>query len=71
MEDISKFTEGGLRFITHHGDENFSKRKPEDVLWKNGDQTKYNVILFGDKHNVTIKETKDATMIGLPSLSGK
>ena len=63
MEDVTKFTEGNLHFILHHGDEGFSNRKPEDILWKNGDQTKYNVIIHGDKHNVTVKETKEATMI--------
>lgn len=58
------------RFILAHGDDGFSNKKPEDILWKNGDNTKHNIIIHGDKHNCTIKETKNATMIGLPALAG-
>lgn len=69
--DVNSFDYGPNRFIIAHGDNNFSNRKPEDVLWKNGDNRRHNVILFGDKHNATVKETKNATMVGLPALAGK
>jgi len=59
------------RFIIAHWDDNFSWRKPEDVLWKNWDSSRHNIILFWDKHNATVKETKWATMVGLPALAWK
>ena len=70
-KDVNSFDYWPNRFIIAHGDNNFSNRKPEDVLWKNGDNTKHNVILFGDKHNATVKETKNATMVWLPALAWK
>lgn len=71
FEDISTFAKWNIHFIAHHGDEWFSNRKAETILWNNGDQSKYNVIIHGDKHNVTVREAKNATMIGLPALAGK
>ncbi len=70
-EKIESFDFWPNRFIIAHGDDGFSNRKPEDILWKNWDNTRHNVILFGDKHNCKISETKNATMIGLPALAGK
>jgi hypothetical protein len=70
-EKINKFVSGNLAFVFHHGDDGFSKRKPEDILWKNGIAGKYNVIVHGDKHTLTMRETKDATMIGVPAMAGE
>jgi hypothetical protein len=70
-EKINKFVSGNLAYVFHHGDDGFSKRKPEDILWKNGIAGKYNVIVHGDKHTMTMRETKDATMIGVPAMAGE
>lgn len=70
-EKINKVESGGLSYLFHHGDDSFSNRKPEDILWKNGTQGKHNIIVHGDKHTITAKETKSATMIGVPALCGQ
>ena len=70
-EKINKVESGNLAYVFHHGDDGFSNRKPEDILWKNGTQGKHNVIIHGDKHTITAKETKEATMIGVPALCGQ
>ena len=66
---VNAFDYGDTRFIIAHGDDGFSNKKPEDVLWKNGDNTKHNVILNGDKHNATLRETKGATWVQVPALA--
>ena len=66
---VNAFDYGDTRFIIAHGDDGFSNKKPEDVLWKNGDNSKHNVILNGDKHNATLRETKGATWVQVPALA--
>lgn len=71
IEKINSFQIWNLHYIIHHGDNNFDKKKQEDILWKNGNNQLYNVILHGDKHSWKFQETKWATMIQVPMLAGK
>ena len=68
-EKVNSFAYGSTHYIIHHGDDGFSNRRAEDILWKNGNNSKHNVILNGDKHNATFKETKNATWVQLPALA--
>lgn len=60
-----------LRAITHHWDDWFSNRKPEDILWKHWVPNRQNIIIHGDKHHLTMKEAKNAIMIGTPALASR
>lgn len=71
IEKINIFQIGELNYIIHHWDNNFDKKKQEDILWKNGNNQRYNVILHGDKHSGKFQETKGATMIQVPMLAGR
>ena len=58
-----------FNYVLNHGDEGFSKKaetKPDEILWKNWVKEKHNIIIYWDKHHVSINETKDATIIWLP-----
>lgn len=68
-EKVNAFNYSNTRYIIHHGDDWFATKKPEDVLWKNGDNTKHNVILNWDRHNAQLRETKDATWVQVPALA--
>ncbi len=70
-EKISTIEYWRLHFIVAHWDDGFANRKQEDVLWKHGNNTKHNVVLLWDRHNVSVRETKWATWIQLPALAGK
>lgn len=71
IEKINTFRIGDLNYIIHHGDNNFDRKKQEDILWKNGNNQLYNIILHGDKHSGKFQETKQATMVQVPMLAGK
>lgn len=71
VEKINSFKAGNLNFVLHHGDDGFSNRKPEDILWKHGEVGSYNVVVHGDKHTVSMRETKNGMMIGCPALAGQ
>ncbi len=69
IDFINSFEVGAINYIIHHGDNNFDKRKQEDILWKNWRYGKYNVILHGDKHSGKFQETKGGCMIQVPMLA--
>lgn len=61
---------GNFNYIIEHWDlSGFPRRKIEDILWKNGVQWRYNIVMHGHLHNIQITETKDATKIGIPWLA--
>jgi hypothetical protein len=71
MDKTSSIDLWDFNVIVNHGDDNWAKlaqTKPEDILWKYWKKNKYNLCLYGDKHNIRINETKDATIIWLPAL---
>jgi len=70
-EKINSRSIGGIHMITHHWDDGFSNKKPVDILWKHWVHGKENVIIHGDKHNMNIREEKEAIMIWLPALSNR
>jgi len=71
LDKINTIECGNLAFVIAHGDDGFSSRKSEDVLWKNGVRGKYNLVMHGDKHAISMRETKDGMMICVPALAGK
>lgn len=60
-----------LRIITHHWDDWFSNKRPEDILWKHWNANMQNIIIHWDKHHLTMKEAKNAIMIGTPALANR
>lgn len=71
-EKVNIFESERLAFVIHHGDDGFSNRKPEDILWKNHVvENKHHVIVHADKHTFSARETKNGTMIGIPALAGR
>ena len=70
-EKINTVGSGNLNYVFHHGDDGFSNRKPEEILWKNGRNDRYNVVVHGDKHTLKMQETKNGMMIGVPALCGQ
>lgn len=70
-EKINVFQKDNMNLITHHWDDGFDKRKPEDILWKHGRQDMENIILMGDKHHTVVTETKNALMIWLSALANR
>ena len=59
-------------YIIWHWDNNLAqkaKTKPEDVLWKNGNKNKQNILMFWHLHSTYLSETDKATIIGLPWLA--
>lgn len=70
-EKINSRDIGWLHIITHHWDDGFSNKKPEDILWKHWIPNKQNIIIHWDKHHWTMKEAKDAMMIGTPALANR
>jgi len=61
-----------FNYTIHHWDGWFAKKaqtKPEDILRKNGIKNKHNVVMYADRHNVHINETKGATCVWTPALA--
>lgn len=73
-EQINSLLLWDIQYIIAHWENWFAQKawsKPEDLLWKYWNNTKQNVIMFWDRHNTKINETKNATVIGLPALAGQ
>jgi hypothetical protein len=71
-EQINKIILWNTNFIIMHWDNwlcNKADKNPWDLLWKFWEQHMNNALLFWHLHTVNIKETKDATIIGLPGLA--
>jgi len=71
-ENITWISWDNFHYILHHWDDWFSQKalsRPEDILWKNWNKNKYNIIIYWDKHNISVKETKWATIIWLPAMA--
>lgn len=58
-------------YIINHWDEWFDKLVMERTLWKYGDKSRHNIIMYWDKHHIDVDETMGATKIGLPALAWK
>jgi hypothetical protein len=71
LDKVNTIECGNLAYVIHHGDDGFSDRKIEDVLWKNGVAGKYNLVMHGDKHAISMRETKAGMMICVPALAGE
>lgn len=70
-DKTSEIDTSNFHYILNHWDEGFDARSLESTLWKYGDWKSHNVIMYGDKHNVNIRETRNATCIGLPAIAWK
>ena len=69
--DTINFAAVGAHFIVAHGDRGFHKRNVSELILEHGDPTKYNVILMGHLHSLTIPSGADHAKymkIHLPSI---
>jgi hypothetical protein len=53
------YTMGNLVFINLHGDQGLDKKDAEKIIWKYGDQKKFNMILEGHYHSRIIAKDQD------------
>jgi len=62
-------------YIVHHWDDwfaNKAQKNAEKILWNNAkDNSKHNIIMFGDRHTVSVTEWKNYTTIWTPALAGQ
>ena len=71
-DSINSITLWDYHYIVSHWDNNFAKKaktKPEEILWKNWDKEKENLILFWHLHSTYVAETDKWSIIGLPWLA--
>lgn len=71
IDKINIFQIWRLNYCIHHWDDGFDKRRVEDILWKNGNNWLYNIVMHWDKHSGKFQETKNGTMIQVPALAGR
>lgn len=69
--NINTFQFWQFNYIVSHWEDNFDKRKPTDIAWKHWIIWVKNIIIHWHKHNISISEDKDITMIWLPALAWK
>ena len=53
------FEANGLLFINMHGDQGLDKKSADKIVWKNGKQDKFNLILEGHWHSRIISKEDD------------
>lgn len=53
------FEANGLLFINMHGDQGLDKKSADKIVWKNGKQDKFNLILEGHWHSRIITKEDD------------
>lgn len=54
-------SDGSLVFINLHGDQGLDKKSSEKIIWKYGDQSKFNFILEGHYHSRSIGKEDDGS----------
>lgn len=52
---------GNIVFINLHGDQGLDKKSADKIVWKYGDQTKFNMILEGHFHSRIISKEDDTS----------
>jgi len=73
-EKTNTYDTSQIRYILHHGHEKFSnkaQRNPDKILRDHGSKEKPNVVMYGDKHNINVRETNNATIVGLPAFADR